>query len=1289
MLLLGTAALNIPYTSTGGTVEIFSNGNSSLDLYFPTGGGEITVYVKLPVGSLVLNTTLTVKGDKTPNEKSLFHNTSSDFGTGQGDNVSIGFDNIQRDPMGCLFSAMTPYAAGDGPQYIAIGDLNSDGLDDVAVTNQYSNSTGVFYQAGGTLGSMTPIALPGSPAGIAIGDFNGDTRNDIAVAWSNVTSAGFISIFNQTTSGTIGSRDDLNAGNYPDGLAVGDINNDSRLDIAVANRFDGTVGVIPQRPGGGFYNMTGYVAGNGPRGVAIGDVNNDGLDDIVAVSFGDNKTVVLYQTGNGQIDQPATTLDAGFGPVGVAIGDVDSNGRPDIIVTNSKSNLTSVYYQKPDGTLIGRTDVPGMYSWPWGVASGDVNDDGRGDIVVANFFNGSDTVDVLVEDVTERPKEVANLQTGPGMSPDGVAIGDLNNDGLSDIAVANNKGDSIGIFSQLPYSGMFTSVKAPNTINITSARATWSQTLKGAPLKVELSNDDGGNWTTAVNGAETIFGTVGSIMKYRVNFTSATVLEDIRVNYTLEILYPKDLVLDVGLDGQTDWSHPGQLTGSEALPDLSSAMSAFVATHATEVDPEGNLSVPLRFTGSSAGVLTISGMSISYNMPPTIPDFTPKGTPINMNEGQAMNFMVNATDFENQTLNYAWKLDGADLGVNSKSYLYTPDYSSSGGHNLTVTVSDGFGNCTNNWELRVKNVNRAPVLSDFTPVDNFSLREGQSMMFHAIASDPDMDNLTVDWYFDMAKIKTEREGDATYGYIPAFGDFGEHNVTVMAYDGLVRVIHSWTFPVVAVNPMTDLGISFPVEGNLTMDENSARNFTVDLAPLKALLGNATSVKWSVDGNPTVTGGEYIYSPDYLSSGSHTVRASAFAGRLTYTRGWNVTVVEKDNPPSFISFTPGYDPPLKEGSKMQFSVVANDPDNDTLSYKWYINGTEVSTSATYNYEASWKSEGKYIVMVVVSDGRISINRSWQMTVIHAAKPAAAGGFDQTVILGILVTAVILAVLGGVMFFAYRKRDKLSEALDHFGGGQGQLTAAAPPFSPQAPPPPDVTPKPKPKATYPCPNCGGTVDEDWFLCHHCDAPLNLGVPAAARVASAHETMATEEALQRSQMKVEASECLRCGKMLEATAENCPTCGEYIKRPAAAAVMPASMATCPSCKSTVEDGWLKCPECGMELQGAGSRAQAANDRQQGAGSRQQGTTATTAEAGEAPPAGMPLPPAPPPAQPPVPAYPAAPVAPPATPPHAGTSGSPHEAAPVTAAAICPACGASVETAWVKCPECGTELK
>jgi methionyl-tRNA synthetase len=55
----------------------------------------------------------------------------------------------------------------------------------------------------------------------------------------------------------------------------------------------------------------------------------------------------------------------------------------------------------------------------------------------------------------------------------------------------------------------------------------------------------------------------------------------------------------------------------------------------------------------------------------------------------------------------------------------------------------------------------------------------------------------------------------------------------------------------------------------------------------------------------------------------------------------------------------------------------------------------------------------------------------------------------------------------------------------------------------------------------------------------------MPAGRSSVSSYETRATDEALARSKLSVEALECPKCGKILEPNMENCPTCGEFVRK------------------------------------------------------------------------------------------------------------------------------------------------
>ncbi len=88
------------------------------------------------------------------------------------------------------------FAVGSDPFSVAIGDLNGDGIPDLAVANAGSNSVSVLLGAGdGSFGGRRDFAVGGQPFSVAIGDLNGDGFPDLAVA--NQRSASVSVLLNQ------------------------------------------------------------------------------------------------------------------------------------------------------------------------------------------------------------------------------------------------------------------------------------------------------------------------------------------------------------------------------------------------------------------------------------------------------------------------------------------------------------------------------------------------------------------------------------------------------------------------------------------------------------------------------------------------------------------------------------------------------------------------------------------------------------------------------------------------------------------------------------------------------------------------------------------------------------------------------------------------------------------------------------------------------------------------------------------------------------------------------------
>ena len=152
------------------------------------------------------------------------------------------------------FSPKVDFTTGPNPQAIAIGDIDGDGKPDLAITNTNSNTVSVFHNTS-TSGSITSGSFAarvdfttGTPSyHISIGDINGDGKPDLAVSnyysntvsvFRNTSTSGFI------TSGSFAARVDFISGGLPRGIAIGDIDGDSKPDLTVANAGSNTVSVL-------------------------------------------------------------------------------------------------------------------------------------------------------------------------------------------------------------------------------------------------------------------------------------------------------------------------------------------------------------------------------------------------------------------------------------------------------------------------------------------------------------------------------------------------------------------------------------------------------------------------------------------------------------------------------------------------------------------------------------------------------------------------------------------------------------------------------------------------------------------------------------------------------------------------------------------------------------------------------------------------------------------------------------------------------------------------------------
>ena len=354
--------------------------------------------------------------------------------------VSVLLNTTAFDPAG-TYGPATNFGAGTRPVSVAIGDVNANGKPDLAVANLGSNDISRLLNTGvGAFGAATNFALGAPPNAVAIGDLNGDGKLDLAVAENFVSSRA--SILLNTGAGAFGGATSFSAGLDPRAVAIGDLNHDGKPDLAVANAIDNTVSVLLNTGPGTFGPATSFPAGITPTSIAIGDLNRDGVPDLAVTNEGNNTVSMFLGTGTGSFDT-ATNFLVGFLPSSVAIGDLNADGHPDLAVANSFSNSVSILFGSTGSNCIPASDAAFCLatSFPVGtsprsLAIGDLNRDGMPDLAVAN--SGSNNVSILRNTGGGVFGPATNLAVGS--QPRSVAIGDLNRDGRLDLAVANELG---------------------------------------------------------------------------------------------------------------------------------------------------------------------------------------------------------------------------------------------------------------------------------------------------------------------------------------------------------------------------------------------------------------------------------------------------------------------------------------------------------------------------------------------------------------------------------------------------------------------------------------------------------------------------------------------------------------------------------------------------------------------------------------------------------------------------------------------------------------------------------
>lgn len=393
---------------------------------------------------------------------------------------------------------------------IAVGDLDGDGAQDLAVINSCSADVSVLLGKGdGTFLKAVNYGVSG-PVSVTTADADGDGHLDLMVAGGG----GDVSIFKGNGDGTFQAAASFNIGTavIPTAIATADLNHDGHVDLVVTNTYGGafnfgSADVMLGNGDGTFQPPVSYNSAENSESVALGDLNGDKIPDMAVATLNSNSVNTFLGNGDGSF-RSGGEFTAGDGSMSIGAGDFNGDGALDLIVANNgigttfNGNLSpgnvSLLTGNGDGSFQSGRNTPAGHK-PTSVAAADFNGDGKADLAAADF-NGALNILLGGGDGSFD----TGHSYGGGDSLTSVVAGDFNHDGRMDLAAASLHSNGIGVFfgngdGTFEKSGIYHAGASPRSVVASDFNADGNLDLavanevRGAPgiISILLGNADG------------------------------------------------------------------------------------------------------------------------------------------------------------------------------------------------------------------------------------------------------------------------------------------------------------------------------------------------------------------------------------------------------------------------------------------------------------------------------------------------------------------------------------------------------------------------------------------------------------------------------------------------------------------------------------------------------------------------------------------------------------------------------------------------------------------------------
>lgn len=422
-----------------------------------------------------------------------------------------------------------------------------------------------------------------------------------------------------------------------------------------------------------------------------------------------------------------------------------------------------------------------------------------------------------------------------------------------------------------------------------------------------------------------------------------------------------------------------------------SSSQAASAPASTQVNPPVETDLSRAIRQSEIDLAGLNGKEAdSSNLPPVLEALTPDRTSPQM-QGSAIFWKAEATDKESDKVLYKFFLDGKEQRKWSKinSWSWLTHGLPAGDYQITVLAIDGNHASQDSFDsimnasFTISRPNQAPALQQLRPDRVSPQGKGSKITWTASATDPDNDPI----YYRFLKndeMVADWSRSGSWAWDTAPEKPGDFRITVQARDGLhaskdasdssMEDKFTLTQPngIPEVTGLKSDRASPQVAGITITWTASAADPDGDGISYKFLLNDKEASKWS-------SSNSWAWDTSSAAPGEYHVRVLARDGSHSPEDSFDsfkdatmtITAPDSNQPPAISSLVSDISSPDAQGVTVNWTAEAQDPDGDSILYKFQLNGRDAgrwSGSANWIWSTGSLAPGDYRIRVLARDGK---------------------------------------------------------------------------------------------------------------------------------------------------------------------------------------------------------------------------------------------------------------------------------------------------------------------------------